>query len=310
MIIVTGAAGFIGSNLVKALNAKGIYNIILVDDINNSNKKNIKNLIYKKKFSINNFMKIILLNDKILSNVKCIFHQGACSNTMENRVNFIFKNNFVYSKILFDFSMKKKIKFIYASSASVYGLSKNSTENNNNEDPLNLYAISKLMFDNYVLLKSNNLKNQVVGLRYFNVYGPNEKHKKNMSSVIYHFCKQSKHSNYIKIFDKSHGYKAGEQKRDFIHVDDVISVNLWFMNNNKSGLFNVGTGVASSFNKVAILICSKNSKLKNRYIKFPNNLRNAYQPYTKANLKNLRNIGYKKDFISIKEGINRYLNEI
>ena len=227
---------------------------------------------------------------------------------MEKRINYIIDINFQYSKILLNYSIKNDIKFIYASSASVYGHSTNSFEDYENENPLNLYAISKLMFDNYVRSKIK-IKSQIVGLRYFNVYGKNESHKKNMASVIFHFNNQAKKLKKIKLFGSSHGFKNGEQKRDFVHVDDICDVNIWFMRNNISGIFNVGTGKANSFNHVAGLISKHYNKIKLKYVNFPKKLIKFYQPYTKANLINLRKIGYKKNFISIENGIKRYLNE-
>lgn len=306
MIIVTGGAGFIGSNLIEGLNKIGIKDIILVDDVKTANRKNIKNLIYKKQYSIKELIRRI--NKNQIGNIDCIFHQGACSNTLESRVDYILENNFYYSKKLLDFSIKKNIKFIYASSASVYGRSIDTSEKIENENPLNLYAISKLLFDNYVRSKLNS-KNQITGLRYFNVYGKNESHKNNMASVIFHFSEQLKNTNEVKIFGNSLGYKNGEHKRDFIHVDDVISVNLWFLKVKKSGIFNVGTGKAVSFNKVAKILSKDFTKSKISYIPFPKKLLKFYQPYTKAKINSLKTIGYKKKFLNYKEGVSKYFYE-
>ena len=165
-----------------------------------------------------------------------------------------------------------------------------------------------MLFDNYVRSKLNS-KNQITGLRYFNVYGKNESHKKNMASVIFHFSKQLKNTNQVKIFGKSLGYKNGEHKRDFIHVDDVISVNLWFFKVKKSGIYNVGTGKAVSFNKVAKFLSKDFTKSKSSYIPFPKKLLKFYQSYTKANINSLKSIGYKKKFLNLKEGVSKYLYE-
>ena len=281
--------------------------IILVDDLNIKNKKNVIDLKYSHHYSIDNFIKIIKSNKKKLD-IKCIFHQGACSNTLEKRVDYIMKYNFEYSKLLLDYAIKKNIKFIYASSASVYGKSINTSENPENENPLNLYAISKLLFDNYARSRMNS-KNQITGLRYFNVYGKNENHKKNMASVICHFNKQLKNTNQIKIFGKALGYKSGNHKRDFIYVEDVVSINLWFFKRNKSGIYNVGTGKATSFNKVAEILKKNTTSAKIKYITFPKKLLKYYQPYTRANLKQLKKIGYNKKFLNLKEGISKYFNE-
>ena len=308
MIIVTGALGFIGYNLVKKLNENRIYKIILVDykkNINNS----IKNLKFEKFITVDSFYKN--LEKHISKNVKCIFHQGANSKTTEKNKRKIYEQNYFCSIKLIKYCQTKKIKFIYASSAATYGIKeKNFKENNWNLKPGNYYAETKFVLDKYVkeiIAKKNS--SQIVGLRYFNVYGPYEFHKKSMGSVIMNFHKQYRKDKLIKLFEGNDGYKNGEQVRDFIHVDDCVKINLFFMKNNISGIFNVGTSEKNSFNKVAKLILKfyKDNISKLNYVSMPINLIGKYQSYTRANISKLRKVGYKKKFLSLNEGVNKYL---
>ena len=227
-------------------------------------------------------------------------------------------NNFTFSKLLADFCLKNSIPMVYASSASVYGDAKHFIESKN-EKALNYYAYSKLLFDEYIRDKINNsFKSQIVGLRYFNVFGPHEEHKNRMASVIFHFYNQMIKDNRINIFEGSHGLNNGEHKRDFIHVDNVVDMNLWFFKNNQhSGIFNCGTSEANSYNKIANIIIDYFKKNKNdfnltnanyiNYIKFPADLKERYQPYTESNNENIKSIGYDNDFYNLKDGINKYL---
>lgn len=309
MIIVTGSNGFIGSNLIKGLNSMGINDILAVDDHENfPPSENLSNCEFKDLVKIEDIDK--LLRKYPNKDISHIFHQGACSDTMEKDINYMLKNNYLFSKDLLTLALEKNINFIYASSASVYGDGKIFEEDKKYEKPINLYAYSKFIFDQYVRELMNKNDSQIVGLRYFNVYGPNEQHKGRMASVAFHLHQQLKESKSIKLFEGSDGYEDGEQKRDFIHVDDVVKVNLWFMKNEVSGIFNVGTGLSQSFNDVANAVIKWNKKGKIEYIPFPEELIGSYQSYTQANIDQLRNAGYKDEFLTVEEGVSSYLSTL
>ena len=309
MIIVTGSNGFIGSNLIKGLNSMGINKILAVDDHENfPPSENLSNCEFKDLVKIEDINK--LLRKYPNKDISHIFHQGACSDTMEKDINYMLKNNYLFSKNLLTLALEKNINFIYASSASVYGDGKIFEEDKKYEKPINLYAYSKFIFDQYVRELMNKNDSQIVGLRYFNVYGPNEQHKGRMASVAFHLHQQLKESKSIKLFEGSDGYEDGEQKRDFIHVDDVVKVNLWFMKNEVSGIFNVGTGLSQSFNDVANAVIKWNKKGKIEYIPFPEELIGSYQSYTQANIDQLRNAGYKDEFLTVEEGVSSYLSTL
>ena len=312
MIIVTGCNGFIGSNLVSQLNKLGFNNIIGVDDL--SRKKNLINIEHceiEGLLDIEEFESNYLLKDKSFNDVNQIFHQGACTNTMEWDAEYMMKNNFSFSQQLLDFAERNSVSFIYASSASVYGAGKKFEEIRENENPINLYAFSKYLFDQLVRQKVKANKIQIVGLRYFNVYGPNESHKGQMASVAYHLHQQLKEGNDVKLFEGSGGFGPGEQRRDFIYVDDVVKVNLWFMNNpDVSGIFNVGTGKSQTFKEVAKAVIEWHGKGSITYIPFPKELIDSYQSFTEANVDRLRQAGYQEDFLDVQSGIKLYLDEL
>ena len=312
MIVVTGSNGFIGSNLIKGLNNLGHTDIIAVDDHSNPElKENITHCEISDYLEIQEFFDQVKTKRFDNQNIEAIFHQGACSNTMEWDSEYLYKNNLLYSKELLKLANRIKIPFIYASSASVYGDGSEFEESIENENPINLYAYSKFKFDQIVRQELKKNETQIVGLRYFNVYGPQEQHKGNMASVAYHLHNQLKDNDKIKLFEGSHGYGNGEQRRDFIYVDDVVKVNLWFLKNKKiSGIFNLGTGRSQTFNDVANAVIDWNKKGTIEYIEFPEKLRDAYQSFTQANITKLREVGYEEEFLSVQEGVFRYLNSL
>jgi len=310
MIIVTGGAGFIGSNLVSRLNRFGRDDIIIVDDLSDSRKiKNISDLNFCDYIDYLDFLNVIENRD-YFSKIDVIFHQGACSDTTVTDANYVMKVNFDYSKKMLKWAFNQESQFIYASSASVYGMGKNGfVESRECETPLNPYAFSKFLFDQYVRTKLSMQKSQIVGLRYFNVYGPREQHKGPMVSTVFQFNKQLKDNGKLKLFKGTDGYKDGDQKRDFIYVEDVVDVNKWFFENKKiSGIFNVGTGVSRSFNDLANSITKFYQFGEKEYIDFPEKLIGKYQSFTKGSLVKLRSAGYKENFITLEEGVNRYLS--
>ena len=305
-IIVTGGAGFIGSNLISSLNSIGCTNIVLSDYF--ANGKQVSNV---NGLQINDFVSPDDLCEYIRNNhVDKIFHLGACSDTTEWDGEYMLKRNFSFSKSLLHVCVLKKIPFVYASSASVYGLNKKSDENPLNEKPLNMYGFSKLLFDNFVRLHLSSFESLVCGLRYFNVFGANENHKKGMASVIYHFNNQLLSSGVIKIFRGSHNFEDGGHLRDFIEVGDAIDLTIWLSNRGPadSGIYNCGTGVARTFNDVAQLVIDWHKKGKIEYIDFPSALLPFYQPYTCADLSRVNSLGYKNSFKTLEEGVNRYMN--
>tara|TARA_B100000945_G_C20326396_1_gene570228 strand:+ start:135 stop:1073 length:939 start_codon:yes stop_codon:yes gene_type:complete len=311
MIILTGGAGFIGSNLLKKLNNLHYKDIILFDNLNKLKKKNIAQLSFKSIYFKDEIFNFLKSNKKKIS---IIFHFGACTNTLEKNWDYLYKNNFEYSKKLAIYSAKNKIKFIYASSASIYGKKTGNFDeikNLNFFKPLNFYAQSKLNFDKYII---NNFKynNKIIGLRFFNVYGKNENHKKNMASPIHSFSKQILNDKSCKIFGKFDGYSAGYHKRDFISVDDCTKINVWLMKKkiNKMNIINIGTGNSVNFIQIARQIIKNLGYGKIKTIKFPEKLKNGYQSYTKANLKRLRQIGYKFNFIETSTGIKNFINDV
>jgi len=309
LIIVTGGAGFIGSNLVKALNDKGLTDILVVDDLTDGIK--FRNLIdcqvidYLDK---EDFLQMVKQEKDFPEKIEAIFHQGACSTTTEWDGRYMMENNYTYSKELLHYCLNLKIPFIYASSAAVYGTGENFKEVRENEMPVNVYGYSKYLFDEYVRRFVTEPESQVVGLRYFNVYGPREQYKGSMASVAWHLNQQIQTSGKVKLFEGSGGYANGDQRRDFIHVDDVVKVNFWMLENGASGIVNVGTGASRPFNDVAKAIVSWHGKGEIEYIEFPEHLKGSYQSYTEADINSLRQMGYKNNFLSVEDGVKQYLD--
>lgn len=303
MIIVTGGAGFIGSNIVKALNDKGRNDILIVDNLKKSEKHlNLNRLDFTDYIDKSGFFDIF---DDIAEEVELVFHQGACSDTMETDGKYMMENNYDFSCALFNNCVQSGIRFIYASSASVYGNGDDGfIEKRECEYPLNVYAFSKFMFDNYVRKFPQVVKSQVVGLRYFNVFGPQENHKDRMASVIRHFFTQYKENKEIKVFEGSADFL-----RDFIHVDDVVKVNMHFLENSfLNGIFNCGTGKCRSFADIAEVFRKRYSDAVIKEIPFPESLVGKYQKYTQADVEKLRSAGYEGEFMSLEDGVNAYLD--
>ncbi|MEK6750113.1 MAG: ADP-glyceromanno-heptose 6-epimerase [Pseudomonadota bacterium] len=308
MIIVTGGAGFIGSNIVKTLNARGYNDIIVVDDLTDGVKfKNIADCEIADYLDKDDFIERITHAKGLPQKIDAVFHEGACSSTTEWNGQFIMRVNFEYSKTLLHYCLHHKIAYIYASSASVYGAGTTFKEAREFERPLNVYGYSKFLFDQYVR-RLNPQGSQVCGLRYFNVYGPREAHKGGMSSVAFHMHTQLLKDDTVKLFEGNDGYANGEQRRDFIHVDDVVAVNLWLMEHpHVSGIFNVGTGRAQTFNDVAQAVLRWHKRGKLHYVPFPEHLKGRYQSFTQADTGALRAAGYDKPFLNVEQGVAAYM---
>jgi ADP-L-glycero-D-manno-heptose 6-epimerase len=312
MIIVTGGAGFIGSNLIRALNQRGESNILLVDHLENGRKMhNIADLDIADYMDKTEFIEQ-MESPSFLNGVRAVFHQGACSATTEWDGQYVMKNNYDYSKRLLHNCIARNIAFIYASSASVYGNGEHGFRVERGcEHPINMYAYSKFQFDQYVRRILPETKSPIAGFRYFNVYGPGEQHKGSMSSTVLHFNQQVIEQKKAKLFEGYDGFASGEQKRDFVYVDDVVDVNLWFLEHpEQRGIYNVGTGRAETFNAVAEAVIDWHKEGRIEYIPFPEHLKGVYQSYTQADISGLKQAGYRKDFLTVKQGVTRYLDRL
>jgi ADP-L-glycero-D-manno-heptose 6-epimerase len=318
--VVTGAAGFIGSRIVEGLNRRGITEIIAVDNLAQSDK--IGNLARCEIADYLDQSTFLAGIDKLDGAVEAVLHQGACSDTMESDGRYMMENNYRYSVRLLDWCQEEQVPLLYASSAAVYGAGPNFREERHCEKPLNVYGYSKFLFDQYVRRILGDAEAQVVGLRYFNVYGPNEAHKGRMASVAFHAFNQFKAEGKVKLFVGSGGYGDGEQQRDFVHVDDTVAVNLWMLEHPEvSGVFNCGTGRAQTFNEVAAAVINTvrgtraspqelaEEKLI-QYVPFPAQLQGKYQSYTQADLSRLRGAGLQGDFMSVQDGVAAYVKEL
>ncbi len=325
-VVVTGAAGMIGSNIVHGLNAIGIDNVIAVDDLTDGPKyRNLLGAQLSDYFDKTEFYARFARGD--FGKVDAVLHQGACSDTMEHNGKFMFDTNYRCSKDLLDACQAQGTRLLYASSAATYGGSASFIERPEFEQPLNVYGYSKLLFDNVVRrmigLPQSGKSAQVVGFRYFNVYGPREQHKGRMASVAFHHFNQFKETGKVKLFGEYGGYVRGGQSRDFVYVDDVVAVNLWFLQHpDRSGIFNLGTGRAQPFNDVAVATVNAVEKSKGQserplqdlvdqgaveYIAFPQALVGKYQCFTQADLSALRASGCDHRFASVAEGVERYV---
>ena len=307
-IIVTGGAGMIGSNIIEGLNKSGHNDIIVVDHLKNGEKfRNISDLDISDYYDKKDFISLIKdRND--FGQIDAVYHEGACSNTLEWDGQYMMENNYEYSKVLLHYCLDRKIPFFYASSAATYGDSTVYKENPENENPINIYGYSKYLFDQYVRRHESSFESQVVGFRYFNVYGPKEQHKGSMASVAFHFNNQIEAGENPKLFEGSGGFDNGEQRRDFIFVGDVVKVNLWMMAHSEvSGIFNIGTGNSQSFNEVANSVINYHGKGEINYIPFPDKLKDNYQSFTEADLTKLRTTGFDGSFKTVQEGVKEYM---
>ncbi|MBU3697994.1 ADP-glyceromanno-heptose 6-epimerase [Dechloromonas sp.] len=323
-IVVTGAAGFIGSNIVKALNERGVKNIIAVDNLTKADKfKNLIDCDIVDYLDKHDFVERIQAGH-FDGEIDAILHQGACSDTMETDGRYMMENNYRYSLILLDWCQDQDVQFLYASSAATYGGSNVFKEERQYEGPLNVYGYSKFLFDQIVRQRlAQDPSSQIVGFRYFNVYGPRETHKGRMASVAFHNYNQFKAEGKVKLFEGSHGYENGGQQRDFVFVGDVAKVNLFFLDHpEKSGIFNLGSGRAQSFNDVAVAAVNGCRKAKGdapltlaelraqgllEYIAFPEALKGKYQAFTQGDLTRLREAGYEAPMATVEEGVSQYI---
>ncbi|MBT5406926.1 MAG: ADP-glyceromanno-heptose 6-epimerase [Gammaproteobacteria bacterium] len=312
MLVITGGAGFIGSNLVNFLNNNQDDEILIVEEMDTYLKKfkNLDDLKYIDCIDKNTFINDLNnSSSKYKDKINNIFHLGACSKTTEPDRDYIMSTNLEYSKDILKYSANNKISLIYASSASVYGKTNSFIETPENESFLNHYAESKLLFDQYYRKHKDRISSQVVGLRYFNVFGPREFHKEGMFSVVYHFFTQINESDNINLFKGSHGYEDGEQRRDFIHVGDTVQVNNWLKNNpGVSGIYNVGTSKSRTFNDIANCVLDYYKRGSINYIDFPDNLESQYQAFTEADMSKIKSKGYSKDFTTLEDGVKSYLD--
>ncbi|MEO8303489.1 MAG: ADP-glyceromanno-heptose 6-epimerase [Betaproteobacteria bacterium] len=325
-IVVTGAAGFIGANIVRALNDRDETGIIAVDNLVHSGKfANLVDCEIAEYVDKDDFLERLADGD-FDDEIAAVFHQGACSDTMEADGRYMMRNNYRYSVALLDWCQNNDVPFLYASSAAVYGSGAVFREERECEAPLNVYGYSKFLFDQYVRRMLPERTAQIAGFRYFNVYGPREQHKGRMASVALHFCNQYASEGRVRLFEGSGGYAAGEQRRDFVWVDDVAKVNLDFLDHpERSGIFNLGSGKAATFNAVAavtINACRKSAGQGSRsvadlvsdgtitYVPFPEGLKGRYQSFTEADLARLRAAGYREPMTAIDEGVGRYVERL
>lgn len=311
MIVVTGGAGFIGSNIVAALNREALEDILVVDDLSDGRKfANLVGLRFAEYLDKDEFRQRILTNS--IARPDAIIHQGACTTTTEWDGRYMMDVNYRYSLELLEFCVANEVPLIYASSAAVYGASTEFRENDTAlEKPLNVYGYSKLLFDQAVRRVLDKARSQIVGLRYFNVYGPGESFKGSMASVAYHLHQQLSDGDEVRLFKGSHGYGPGEQRRDFVYVADIARLNVWLLNHPAcSGIFNAGTGASATFNEVAQAVIDWHDRGRIRYIDFPEGLAERYQSFTQADIGALRSAGYGESFTGVAAGVRDYLDRL
>jgi len=324
--VVTGACGFIGANLVKGLNERGVTDIIAVDNLSKADKfLNLTDCEIADYLDKREFLELVE-HGQLDGGVEAILHEGACSDTMETDGRYMMANNYRYSETLLDFCLEQEVPLLYASSASVYGGGSVFSEAREFEAPLNVYGYSKFLFDQIVRRRigpdAASADSQIAGFRYFNVYGPREQHKGRMASVAFHHFNQYREAGKVKLFEGHGGYANGEQRRDFVYVGDVVKVNMDFLESRVSGIYNLGTGRAQSFNELAAATVNACRALEGKqvqtvtelvaqgiieYIPFPDALKGKYQSFTEADLSQLRDAGYREAFATVEDGVAEYV---
>ncbi len=311
MLIVTGGAGFIGSNLVRELNRRGRTDLLVVDDLEQGHKyRNLADLVIQDYMDRSEFRTRIEAG-QMKGSIEAILHNGACTDTMGTDGRRMLDHNFGDSKAILDFAISRRIPLVYASSAAIYGRSRAFEVDPRNECPLNLYGWSKLVFDQHVRSRIAEAESTVVGLRYFNVYGPREQHKGRMMSVLHQLLAQLRSEGVCRLFEGTDGFAHGEQVRDFIFVDDIVDILLFFAEGPiRKGIYNAGTGEAHSFNAIARTLIHLLGQGRIDYIPFPENLRGHYQSYTQADIRALRAAGYDRPFTPLETGIQKTLMAI
>jgi ADP-L-glycero-D-manno-heptose 6-epimerase len=326
MYVVTGGAGFIGANVVKGLNHRGVSDILVVDNLEKADKfRNLTDCEIADYMDKRDFIARVE-KGRFARKFKAIFHEGACSDTMEHNGVYMMNNNFEYSKTLLHYCQAKKVPYLYASSAATYGAGRIFKESREFEGPLNVYGYSKFLFDQYVRRMFAKRTAQIVGFRYFNVYGDREQHKGRMASVAFHHFNQFRETGKVKLFEGCDGYGNGEQSRDFVSVEDVVAVNFFFLDHpQKSGIFNLGTGRAEPFNNIAVATINSLRRAEGKpklalaelcsqglleYVAFPEALKGKYQSFTQADISALRKAGYKREFLTVEQGVGRYVEQL
>ena len=324
--VVTGAAGFIGSRLIAGLNREGVTDIIAVDNLQRAEKfSNLAGCESADYLDTREFLERLEAHH-FEGAIEAVFHQGACSDTMETDGRYMMDNNYAYSRRLLDWCQEEEVPLVYASSAAVYGASTAFREERPCERPLNVYGYSKFLFDQVVRRRLDTRGAQVVGLRYFNVYGPTEAHKGRMASVAFHGVRQFQAEGKVKLFVGTDCYPDGVQRRDFIHVDDVVNVNLFFLEHREiSGIYNCGTGRAQPFNDVAVAVVNGVRASRGEpalpleelvakgmieYIPFPQQLAGKYQSFTEADVTRLRESGFPGEFMDVATGVGSYVQHL